>query len=408
MREITKTIDDSKVTIRRNEPEREEIEKIGLDKIILSNIIIEDIDIEKLKKQNGITIKYVKNDNQPYITFDPERNQGINHITIDDNDYNGCEKRFERLVIGYQVKKDIGQIQYAHLTLTVSALKGTNDVSMSHDEYTSYLPDIQEYLKDIYGIEINYDNVKVKTMEINLNLIMERPISEYSRIIDLLMAHCDMPNADLLLWGGITPEDRKKGKSKNNKQISISSSLLKNSSNAFTIYDKGKQLNDTGRDSTDRNILRLEWRLLNSKKITEVFHTTLWDEIHDDMITSAFSDFLNRHIIDHYNQWLTNTHNELKKMLLSFKNNPECKKWIDLTLENIRNIEQGTKIPYILDLKQLTDVVAEIEPTSWYKYGVPKVLLKKQRFLPSNVYLNHDLCTADDIIRRIQEIEKKQ
>lgn len=371
-------------------------QRIGIDKIRFYNLALDGengIDYEKLTMQKSVKFEIAKDG--AYIRHLQDKT-GIRRIIIKDN------KKFADLIIG--CKKDNRGIlhEYIHLTLTVTHAKGSNLVPMSHAAYSDYLKEILQYIYDAYGIRLTADQIKVNLIEINTNILLSQDYKNYGRALKHLMS---FPGASLGKLSTYEDVD----KNKNKTTLNAESYKRGNDSIELIMYNKSKQMKDTGIKPEDFNedilpeshdedkppqYLRIEYKLLNSKKVGAELGTTLWSELNDAIIVNWFINKTEKQIADKYQKWEEKKKKELVK-LIKICRDKDPKKWHSLLMQEIRNRSELNGCPYILDIEQVYEAIRSIPNSSRYCSRSIKAIDKID--IENDIYKNHDIDKIHEI-----------
>lgn len=149
--------------------------------VLADKLVIRDIIIDKITKFNDL----VKNN---IIIVD--NNPNNNKLSDNSNSWN----YFRELIIKnkkmYGMNFSINTCSkynknYCVMTLTIDDNISKNLNCFSISKYRNKIQDIQNYLKDI-GIFLNFDNTKVKYIEMNLTFKINKDYQDYKKVLNIL------------------------------------------------------------------------------------------------------------------------------------------------------------------------------------------------------------------------------
>ena len=340
---------------------------IGIDKIQLNDFGVREIDLDHLRALATRTnkIKIISHSGQ----------QGL-RVEI----YDG--EKFAQLVVG-QNWYHANRRWYVNLTLSPTYVNGHNLYNMSCTDYKKELPEILEYIKDTYRIDLDSEGVKIKTMEINCNIVLQQRYTSYVRVTRLLMSLLEIKCA--------TMHDVNDGQTL----------MRKNKSIAVSIYNKRAQLKSKCKckkeldDQDDPDIMRIEIRLLHSHKVEDVFGHNLWEKLDDGAVSEYMCRYITAHITEQYLEWCVQREEELVEMIIDKKERHKTK-WQEAVIAQIRNKSEDKCIPYILDLEQVCDALYRLPDPHHNRSKVRNSLLSKK--VDNDLYHNNDRAKVWEIL----------
>lgn len=365
-------------------------QRIGIDKIQLYNFGLdreEGIDFSRLMKHECVSLEEAGT-GIACIHYLPNINKGISKITIRDN------KIFSDLIIGCSRDSRSRPHEYIYLTITVDNAKGDNLEPMSYIEYSHYIEKVISYIADTYGVYLHTNLMKVKYMEINTNILLSKKFSEYGRGLRLLMSFPDKRFGKLSTYDSVS-------KSKKNTTLTGESYKRGNKSIELILYDKSKQMEDRGKKtetSEPPQYLRIEYRLLNPKKVEAELGSSYWKDLNDNIISDWFIDRFKRQILDKYVEWEEDRQKGLVK-LISKCRKKSSKTWHHLLMQEIRNLSELNGISYILDIEQVHEAICHIPNSS--KYYSRSINAINKIDIDKDIYRNHDMEKIQEIINGI-------
>lgn len=366
-------------------------QKIGIDKIQFYGLGLErdgGIDFTRLMRHECVSIEEA-GAGIACVRYLPNTNRGISKITIKDNQV------FSDLLIGCSRDGKGRPHEYIYLIITVDNARGDNLEPMSYIEYSFYLENVISYIADTYGIYLHSDLVKVKYMEINTNILLSKKFSEYNRAFRLLMSFPDKKFGKLSTYDSV---------SKNKKNTTLNGESYKrgNKSIELILYDKSRQTEDKWKKAEAPKLpqyLRIEYRLLNPKKVEAELGSSHWKDLSDNIIADWFVNKFKRQILDKYAEWEEERQKALLKLISKCRRkNP--KTWHHLLMQEIRNISEINGISYILDIEQVHEAIRHI-PNSG-KYCSRSISAIDKIDIDRDIYRNHDMSKIQEIINGIE------
>lgn len=370
-------------------------QKIGIDKIQFYGFGVEregGIDFIQLMRHECVSVEEA-GAGIACVRYLPNTNRGISKITIKDNQV------FSDLLIGCSRDSRSRPHEYIYLTLTVDNARGDNMEPMSYIEYSRYIENVINYTADTYGIYLHTDSLKVRYMEINTNILLSHKFSEYNRAFRLLMSFPDKRFGKLSTYDSV---------SKNKKNTTLAGESFKrgNKSIELIIYDKSTQMEERGKKAGEPEqpqYLRIEYRLLNSKKIETELGSSDWKNLNDDIIADWFFNKFKQQILDKYAEWEEDRQRSLLKLITKCRKKSP-KTWHHLLMQEIRNLSEMNGISYILDIEQVHEAIRHI-PNS-RKYCSRSINAVNKIDIDRDIYRNNDMGKIQEIINGINLAHK--
>lgn len=265
-------------------------------------------DIHYLENHKKVSV-YQKNGEIRSIS--DVKGQELNYTTIiiEDN------VQFKKLTIGCKTegkgeKKYIKD--YIKLEMSVAEHGGHNLKPLSMEEYKEKLEEVRQYILKEYKIALNFNLATFRDLEINNTIELILPVSYYKDI--------------LLLIAELAPKRYKEDICKDGNRR-LNGIYLFNNSQSYKLYDKTKQLLDVYKIKIDGNFLRIEIGLLTSKKIKEVFGTTVINEITTDMLKEYYIKMVTKDLFKRFDKYIKDGNKELK-LVAEQEKERDIKKWI--------------------------------------------------------------------------------
>ena len=260
-------------------------------------------------------------------------------------------------------------------------------------QYKELIIQIQQYLSDEYGIIVDINELRFSTLEINCTLEIKHDFHKYHRVLNLMMYN--LPDT----YGKISEY---KKKDKTNARFESETFYRGNQRMQIKIYDKKRQLHDTGICSIDQNIMRIEFVLKTAAKIKEVFGTNIVNSFTNSMITN-FYIYQFRKLFEHkYQIWRQRNSQQLHQMILSHKKSSP-KNWQRNLLTNCRNAELQNRLPVILEIEDLFEQIKLLDKSGHYARTKASILKKLNH---DDIYLLHDAQKVEEILNTVNQIYK--
>lgn len=365
-------------TLKFEDMDAGNIFRIGIDKLVLDGFSVADIDFGKLIHEHE-KIQIVSSQNKTKWRLPPSGTY-VKEIMVADNSL------FSDLVIG-QCRHSEKLIEYAYLTLSVSLFKGANLENMSYTEYDAKIRETIAYIDEKYGIRLEAGSMKVRSMEVNTNLPLIRRFHEYDRVLQLFLSFHPGHLGPPLEYGKKTEEGRTFSR--------------ENSSMQIIYYDKLRQLRDRKGILVHGapDILRMELRLKNGKKVSGAFGSRLWSDLDDGVIARYFHSQIHGVLKKKYMEWLDARKRELKKMIPTLRSRSP-KKWHGDLMENVRNRSEKERVPYILDIGQVKSAFRSLPDKNNNSSRALKPFDRPN--VTDDVYKNHDKKKAWEILNSLE------
>lgn len=354
-------------------------EKIGIDRSEIKGFVIKLLDFTKLRKHKNVDLE--------------ERGE-IEHILEDGS-------RFVKLRIKDNVmfgtffagirKRHGGYVLDTFMDITIGDDETGNLNNVSIEEYINRIKDICQYLYEEYGVLVDETTLRFKKLEINCTFEISDEFYKYHRALGLMMYN--LPD---------TYEKITEIKKKNKQNISVESETFYrgNSCMQIKIYDKKRQLKDTGICALDANIMRIEIVLKNSSKVKEVFGTIMIREITDDMVTDYYIGQFRKLFQFKYEKWRKDNGKQLSQMIQSFKAE-SWNNWQRDILNGCRNLELQNRVPIILEIEDLLEQIKKLEKGGHYA-RVERAIIKKCE--ENDIFLQKDSKKIEEIIDKVNQI----
>lgn len=369
--------------------EMDSIKRVGIDKIKLSGFAVEHIDMIKLQSMaKRVEIVQSPNSFIPCKRYMPESGAGISKILIKDNEI------FSDLLIGCANSGNNMPIEYVYLSICVSNAKGFNLENMTYEEYDTYIHQVLEYIHSEYGITLHNAYMKVDYIEINTNIFLANAFSQYNRVLRLFMSffHNHL--------GKLNTYDKMGHK----KIIHEESFTRSNKSIGVIFYDKIQQLKNEGMEIEHSiEILRIELKLKNRKKIQSVFESSFWKDLSQEKLNEYFHQQIYEQLLKKFNTWQLTREKELKRLIVDCRTKNK-NTWHHKLMQEIRNRSELEMIPYILDIEQVCSAFKKMPDPHRNAQRALKALLSIS--IENDIYKNNDIEKVYEILETLNDYIK--
>ncbi len=369
--------------------EMDSIKRVGIDKIKLSGFAVEHIDMIKLQSMaKRVEIVQSPNSFIPCKRYMPESGAGISKILIKDNEI------FSDLLIGCANSGNNMPIEYVYLSICVSNAKGFNLENMTYEEYDTYIHQVLEYIHSEYGITLHNAYMKVDYIEINTNIFLANAFSQYNRVLRLFMSffHNHL--------GKLNTYDKMGHK----KIIHEESFTRSNKSIGVIFYDKIQQLKNEGMEIEHGiEILRIELKLKNRKKIQSVFESSFWKDLSQEKLNEYFHQQIYEQLLKKFNTWQLTREKELKRLIVDCRTKNK-NTWHHKLMQEIRNRSELEMIPYILDIEQVCSAFKKMPDPHRNAQRALKALLSIS--IENDIYKNNDIEKVYEILETLNNYSK--
>lgn len=265
----------------------------GIDKTTLVNIQINEIDLQHLYYLQTVGRNISINEAKDGKGFDiPLTNGSIgsfSYIKIIDNFL------FLDLTIGCINNKKC-RVYYTKINLSSSIANNVSNLfPLSVGDYNAKLNNLEDYFKQLYHIDLSFENSRFEEIEINRTFETNYLFEEYTPIFDTLVDY--MPQSRFkykALYGECigqpntptTYEFLTKKRQKNNK-----------SAKRLKIYDKSKEQRIRKIDIGEKQYIRFEY-VLREEQITNNLSTNEVAKLTDEAMLSFFIDSINKDVFN--------------------------------------------------------------------------------------------------------------
>lgn len=355
--------------------------KIGIDKMNLFNLPVTHIDFDVLLAHPLKNVQYSYAGYEYYL----ETPDGIkmSYLKIDDN----------QIFSDFKFWVDVRGREHQMLSFSATNLHMTNISNLSLEEVKNHLVNIRSYLLSKYGLTINIYSAQLKFLEINCTFPLATNFAEYHRVLKLLMHLVPLTHANLQPYF----EEYKK-----ENILNLETIFKKNQSMEIIIYDKAKQLRSVKGIKISANLMRIEIKLLTSRKIIEAFGCNQLQNLTDEAVAIYFMKQFSKKFIRPYEKWLKKNQRELKKIINECKQNTPIH-WQINFLESCRNYEQSNELPLLLDIEHLFSLLRAEKDKNRNTSRTIKEFKNKMKSRKNDVFAQKDAQKVDEIFRAIDK-----
>lgn len=364
-------------------------ERIGIDKSIVYDFVLSSIDIDRLN------YKATYNSNWQYVELSRDDKS---LLVLEDGTHLGKllikDKKIGKMTISFGKIGLTGHYGIrSSLELTVSG-SGNNVQNLSTKEYQARITDVFDYLASEYGVVADYSSLRIRKLELNATFFLAEPYEKYRYPILMIMRNVPPKNfsekgSNRVKYATWSAADIA------SQQDRLETALVKNNSVELKIYNKTRWARDNGiLLSTDRDLMRIEYTIKDSKILRANFGDNLVSSLSDEKITALFRKYFNRDIASRYYDWAADNVKELTKLVM--KHRETEKHWVGYFLRDCRKYAEEHGLPILFDLEDLRTVFRKLEPGR-------NAAKKFKRFMSQAVF-------EDDLIgntRRMKEIINK-
>lgn len=346
-----------------------------IDKVILYNFTVEDVyDLTELELQGLASVEKQSN-----LYAETNTGKKYNHIHIPK-----CGL-FDDFFYG---RSPLTTEFFGKLEISVNRDQYHNLNCLSVNELMTRVNDIERYLADELGILVNFDNIKMKKMELNKTSELDENYNEYGRILNTIIS--------------LLP--RRLSKKRAYFEDNITNTLYSgNSSEVLKIYNKTAQLNKEYNTNLKKNYIRFEVTLNNeSGKIKKVFGSDILWNLTDEKINKYFDKFVEDNIITPYRKHQKFISKTVSK-LLSNEYQKSNHKWVENVLLYISNFEIENKLPLLFDIEDIKPLLANLhlKNRSTKHYIYKRFEKKAQEY--SHFLSNNNKEKYEEIIKKLSK-----
>ena len=309
---------------------------IGIDKSILKNWQLESIELKKLLSKKNVIVQ-TTGYTTTVLDYETSNLVDIAYIKIKD------KYMFNVLQFGV---KYVGEkrIIYGFLDMHINGAEGkTNNLKpLLLSEYHKLVTSIEKYLIEEYGVHIDFENAKFEMLELNRTIELDRDFKEYKHLFTLmfLLAPKTYKSKHIYL---------------DNKDNEIRGFVVNNKSVMFKLYNKTDQLLSLYKITTDKQYLRIEYVLQNSKKIESVFKGCSLFDLSDEKIKSYLIETIKKDLIKNLENHIKSSKKKLIEIAKEEKER-DSRKWTRAFV--LRSMcEKNNSVPILICTVQLKEII---------------------------------------------------
>lgn len=364
------------------------IERIGIDKSRLNNIFIIDIDETKINQHQHrdenreIVVEY---GDTPVVL---ESGKCLRRLKIKD----------ERIgLLNFQYKKRTDGKSRATCSLQLLATNNGNNLqNLTVQNYKKRVSEAFRLITQEYGIVLDYSQAKIKSLEVNATFRLQDDFGKYEKIILMMIRNVPQVYKDKRsnslkyhVWREATKNyDR------------LETVLAKNQSIELKIYNKLKQLKDTGAmlDIAENNVMRIEYTFKNASTLKSRFGANDVNALSDEALISMFKWYFNRDIVKPWEKWQKNNKHALCHIASKYMQSGSD--WKQNFFRECREFESTHGLPVLFDVNDMQPVFRLLDKSK-------NANRKFQRFKKSARYekdLNGNTKRMQEVINRVMSM----
>lgn len=346
--------------------------EIGLDRVLLKNLKIRQMNGEILKINKFILIRDTGNPERLLLDEETGEIVGVNYIKVSNKHQ---DILLNELTIGVKEVQGyiITRVEYEHLDITLPAVISntkTNERNISNkDDLFKVINLIEEELQELGFGKVELLDAELKEMELNINIELKNDFKEYEQVIRYV--------------NELLP---KRMKSRINEHYKVKEEYTGftagNGSVSLKIYDKRKDLIEKkNRDITKKELLRIEYTLLNEQKIKSIFGTNVFKGIIEDFnqIEKAFRTMILNDLVKRIYKDINRQIRHAKRQIKAYKSNGGISA-VDRYLKNYSG--------EILDIGIILEALRSTETSRHYARISRKAMKSGQEIEDKNLFGN--------------------
>lgn len=282
------------------------IERVGIDRSTVTNFDLVGIDFERL--QSKITAEEAIVNTQAEFELVSDGQTGLIVPDIQTGEQRIIKKlELKAYDVGYlsiQWKVDtLHGIEKPICKLAVNVTSGNNNLqNLTVDEYKQRLNEVFELLATDYGIYIDYSNLLITEIEINVTVKLDKPFREYRQCFDLIRLNMAnrfrdaKGNVKSAVWYQSNPD---------NQTSEIQTIYVSNNDIELKLYNKVQQLIDTCviRVDAETDMLRVEYKVMKPRALKNPFGDASISALTDEKLKQWFHDRFYRDIASRFYKW---------------------------------------------------------------------------------------------------------
>lgn len=172
----------------------------------------------------------------------------------------------------------------------------------------------------------------------------------------------------------------------------------------MSYSDKAEQLKNEGMEiENDIEILRIELKLKNRKKIKSVFDSSFWKDLSQEKLAEYFNQQIYENLLKKFNSWQLTREKELKRLIVDCRTKNK-NTWHHKVMQEIRNKSESAMIPYILDIEQVCSAFNKLPDPHRNAQRALKALLSIS--IENDIYKNNDIAKIHEILETLNDYKK--
>lgn len=352
-----------------------------LDKAVFANIFIAGFDDMQKLVQNDIveiTTSKVK-----YVTA---TGQEFNRLLIEN------DGMIDKMVAGSKLMGN-RRIDYCNLETTIKNSEVGNLACYTVDDYIDQLMQIQDHLKNDYGIEADFSDITIKELEINRTFKLDGDFEDYHRVLNLIMTNLPAYMKNQMDYKKVV-----NGSSEYQTYYATSKSTNKSKRYLlFKIYNKSKAIENIIL-LTD-SYMRVEFRLVGAEKVKKALGTNKFAELTDAIINEYFDKQIDKMLVKTFEKWQKERDKYIVK-LMKDERERDIRHWQSNVLRILQNDEIAQKRPVLLDIEELIPLVNQLDLKPNRRCDVKRNFRKQsQKF--ETVFCNNDHLKMGEILKKL-------
>ena len=357
-----------------------------LDKICIGDFKIIEIDnLLGLQKAGIVTV--IESQSR-YVVLDT--GEYFSKLQIDKTEF------FDSFIVGTGKGK---RSSYGRMEMSIRDEEFHNLNCYTVVQYLEKIEEARIFLKEEYGINVDFSRATFKSMEINKTIMLDDQFERYYRPIRLMM--CLFPLQlrfkNEVEWANV--DLRSKSVREYKKDIPTYTRDSGDKGIMIKVYDKSRQLRVKFQICIYKEYLRFEITLKSGEKIKKIFGDNLVRNVTDFKINMYFLEFIRKNVEIPYQKYCEGCKRELKKILQKYYE-PCSRTWTRDVLAEIREAEIKRNMPLMLDINELTSQIGCLKIKS--KQNRHEI---KKRFEDLCVNQDSIFCQGDD--KKYEELIKK-
>lgn len=313
---------------------------IGIDKTKVKSFRIVKVDEAKLISNNNVIHK--TDDIAVVEVSRVESNEYFEYSYLKITD----GKIFNSLVMGNKINNGIAN-PYSFIEIHVSDESNGNLKPLTVHEYHNLIETLKEYIKEQYGLYLDFTEAKFEEIEINITAEMDRQFVEYEFLLQQ-MVH-------------LVPKTYNYSSYVGKKRI-VKQFEFFNKSVQAKIYDKTSQLKDKYKIHIDKQYMRIEYNLCKPKKIKDCLGSEYIYQLNDNAMHKWITNQIMKDIVRPIEEHIKGADKQLLIMAKQEKQ-IDSRKWTKIFFNKAmakKCIVKTGKLSLVTDLKQIISTICKL------------------------------------------------